>query len=298
MMNATLLVLVLGAVSAYGQDDAGMMAAQQASQQTIQAGLQAAQQMQQDMQFAAQANQQLAQQMTQNLTDASSAYSWPVVGNPVQPTFSVKSGKVKPGTAVRIKWRVSDNYAAVYYTTDGWTPTTASTRYNGPIPIDVTTQLQAVALSLNKSLSPIAHAEYTVVGPATPIPPRSLPADGVLRAGTRLHLVTNSTVNSKTAHVGDTLSVLLDQDVKAGDAVVILKGTPVAADLTIARPARYSVPGDLVFEARSVNVPVKLIPVSGGETLEGETAWKPTEAQIEPGMRFTVTVTADATLKP
>jgi len=305
-MKAALFALVLGAVSAFGQDDAGMMAAQQASQLAMQAGLQAAQQMQQDMQLAAQASQQAmqqamqaSQQAAQQMADTPSPYSWPVVGKPLQPSFSVKSGKVKAGTTVRIKWRAANNYAAVYYTTDGWTPTTASTLYTGPIPINATTELQAIALSVNRSLSPIAHADYAVPGPIAPIPPLALPVDGVLHAGTRLHLVTNSEVNSKTAHAGDALSVLLDQDVKAGDVVVIPKGTPVAAVLTVAKPAgRYSVPGDLAFEVRSVAAQGRSIPVRGGETLEGEASWKLAEAEIVPGMPFTVKVAADTPLKP
>ena len=293
-MKIALLLLVLGSASAFGQDDGGMMAAQQASQQAMQAMQQASQQMQQDMQTAQQANQQFSQQMH----DAQQ-YFGPVVCNPVQPTFSVKSGKIKAGTKVRIKWRYANNYAAIYYTTDGWTPTIASTRYNGPIPIDATTELQAIAVSPNRLLSPVARAEYTVTGPVTPTPPLVLSADGVLHAGIRFHLVTNSTVNSKTAHVGDSIDILLDQDVKAGDAVVIPKGTPVASVFTAASPAaKHNLPGDLAFKICSINVLGKSVPLSGGETLEGEAGWKPKEAEIEPGMSFTVTVAADTPLKP
>jgi type II secretory pathway pseudopilin PulG len=217
-MKVVLLILALGSISAFGQDDGGMMAAQAA--QTGMAALQA-------MQQAQRTNLQFTQQMM----DSNTSNSWPVVCNPRQPAFSVKSGKVKPGTMVRIRWRFTDNVAVVYYTTDGWTPTTASTRYHGPISIDTTTQLQAVAISFNRSLSPIAHAEYILTNPAIPAPPLALSADGVLHAGTRLQLITRATVNSSTAQATDKFNVLLDQDVKVGDAVVIPKGTPVDAVL-------------------------------------------------------------------
>jgi len=49
----------------------------------------------------------------------------------------------------------------------------------------------------------IARADYTVKGSVQQVFPLTLAADGVLHAGIRLHLVTNSTVNSKTAQVGD-----------------------------------------------------------------------------------------------
>jgi hypothetical protein len=58
------------------------------------------------------------------------------------------------------------------------------------------------------------------------------------------------------------------------------------------------VPGNLSFEVISVNLQGMSIPVSGGETLEGEAGQKPKEAVIEPGMTFTVAVAADTPLKP
>lgn len=298
-MKAALLLFVLGSVSAFGQDDAAMMAAQQASQQATQ---QATQQALQDMQQASQQAAQFAQQASQDAQQAAQngLQNFKAEGAIAHmPAFSIKSGMVKPGTKVRIKWRVSDHIEAVYYTAGGWTPTIASSRYNGPIPVDETTQMQAISVASDRSISPIAHAEYVVTGPATRIPDLVLSPDGVLHAGSRLHLVTGSTSNSKTARVGDKLSILLDQDVKAGDAVVISKGTPVDAVLTVAKPAaRYSVPGVLVFEVHVVNAQGKSIPVSGGETLEGAAAWRPAEAVIEPRMSFTVVVTRDTPLKP
>src|ERR1039458_4520970 len=140
-MKATILVLFLGSIFAYGQDDAGMMAAQQAMQQSIQASQQATQQALQDMQQAAQASQQFSQQAMQ---DASTLNSGPVFAVTRQPTFFVQMGVVPPGTTVRVKQRLSQepkgrgavepgstvrikcitHYAVIYYTTNGWTPTT------------------------------------------------------------------------------------------------------------------------------------------------------------------------------
>src|ERR1035438_8687465 len=121
-MKVIVLTLVLGSFSAFGQD-AGSMAAQQATQQAIQINQQAAQQA---MQANLQASQQ-AQQATQQALDNAQQNSGPVVAFTRQPTFSVKAGEVAPGTAVRIK--CSTHYAVIHYTTNGWTPTTASLRY-------------------------------------------------------------------------------------------------------------------------------------------------------------------------
>jgi hypothetical protein len=296
-MKATLLLLVFASACAFGQGD-GMMAAQQAMQ---------------DMQ---QASQQASQQMMQNATDAS-LYSSPTIAIARQPAYSVKAGVVAPGTTtVRIK--CSTRYAAIYFTTNGWTPTPASRRYKGPITINASTQLQAIAIAPNMVRSPIAIANYTVNGPVTPVFPLTLAADGVLRARTRLHLVTNSTVNSKTAEVGDSISVLLDQDVKLGDAVVIPKGTPVDAVITQADSSGHmGAPGDIAFEADSITVRGTTVPLFGGETLEGANHYSKVrglilipvagaagllvrgeDAEIQPGMTFTVAVAEDTPLKP
>jgi len=110
--------------------------------------------------------------------------------------------------------------------------------------------------------------------------------------------VTSTEVSSQTAEVGDKIPLLLDQDVKAGDAVVIPKGTPVDGILVVADPANKRIgPGDMVFEVRSLIVQGKTVPLSGGETVEGEPGRNPKDAMIEPGMVVTVWVTADTPLK-
>jgi hypothetical protein len=140
----------------------------------------------------------------------------------------------------------------------------------------------------------------------------------VLHAGSRLHLVTNSTVNTKTSEVGDGISLLLDQDVKVGDAVVIPKGTPVDATITQADSSGHmGTPGDIAFEVYSLTMHGTTVPLQGGETLEGADHYgrmkglilipvagatslllHGDQAEIKPGMTFTVAVTADTLLKP
>jgi hypothetical protein len=288
-MKIALLVFVLGSVSAYCQDP-GMMAAQQA----MQASQQAQQAAQQAMDQATIISQQATINMQQAMANTSSpGCPGPIIGAAIQPTFSVKEGKVASGTVVRIK-------STIYYTTDGWSPTKASMRYTGPITINAETHLQAMALGPNLVHSTIARADYTVDAPASPsVTQAPLNTDGVLRAGATLRLVTSSEVSSQTAQVGDKIPLLLDQDVKAGDTVLAAKGTPVDAVITIADPAeKRDVPGDIVFEIRSINVAGKSIPLIGGETLEGGHGKKPKEAIITPGMAVTTSVAADTPLKP
>ena len=291
-MKAALFVLALVSAVAYSQD-AGMMAAQQAMQDAQTANQQAIQ----DMQLA---SQQATINMQQAMANASSSSSCPgpIIGVASQPTFSVKKGNIAPGTQIRIK--SATHYAAIYYTTDGWAPSRASIRYIGPITINSDTHLQARAYGPNLLHSSIARIDYSVNGPAaTPLQQSSLIADGVLRSKVTLRLVTSTEVSSQTAEVGDKIPLLLDQDIKTGEAVVIPKGTPVDAILVVADPAnKRSGPGDMVFEAHSLVAQGKTIPLSGGATLEGQTGRSPKDAVIEPGMIVMATVTTDTPLKP
>jgi hypothetical protein len=300
-MKAALFVFVLGAVSAFGQDDAGMMAAQQAAM----ASQQATQQALQDMQTAS----QTAQQASQQAMDNNQQNSFPFFHTTRMPIFSVKEGTITSGTFVRISCRTRN--AVIFYTatTKGWSPAANAQMYIDPIPIDTTTQLQAFAVAPNKANSDIANALYTVNEPSNP-QPIVLSADGVLHANTRLHLVTNSTVSSETAQVGDDISIILNQDVIEGDIVVVPKGTQVSATITQAdHSGRFGRSGILAFELYPMTFNGTQIPLRGGATLIGGNGGKQKarfslpsfhgdRAEINPGMSLIASVVVDTHLKP
>src|SRR6185503_11135416 len=50
----------------------------------------------------------------------------------------------------------------IYYTTDGTTPTTASPLYTGPIPVNVSTTVRAIAAASGMANSDVASAVYTL----------------------------------------------------------------------------------------------------------------------------------------
>ena len=122
---------------------------------------------------AGQANLQATQNMQQMNQQAMWSASNSSLGLPIKysgawlPHFSVKSGLVKPGTAVRIRWR-GDDYAWVYYSIDGSTPTTKSAGYKGPIVINGPTHLQAIAMAPGIAPSRIFDAYYDVVPSTSP----------------------------------------------------------------------------------------------------------------------------------
>jgi hypothetical protein len=257
-------------------------------------------------------NERLAQQ-TENINNQQN--SGPTIAVTSQPKFSAKAGKVQPGTKVSIT--CSTPNAVIYYNTTGWSPTTSSRRYTGPITVNATTDLQAFAAAPNMANSRVTSASYTVKGTAVPVYPLTLAADGVLHAKTRLHLATNSNVSSKNAKVGDKISILLDQDVKVGNTVVIPKGTPVDAVITAVTPSSlFGISGSISFAVHSLAVRENTISLQGGERLDGinhstraafmwvtfvgvipAVMMHGGDADIKPGMKFTVGVVTDTPLK-
>jgi hypothetical protein len=305
------LTSVLGSVPAFGQADPTA----QAERMTQQSLHEMAEQQRQLDEFDKQTAQN-SQNFMNTLNNATSGdNSGPEIPTANLPKFSVKAGKLAPGTKVSISCLTPN--AVIYYNTNGWTPTTSSHRYSGPITVNATTQMQAFADAPNMASSQVISASYTVKATAVPVFQLTLAADGVLPAKSRLHLVTGSEISSKNAKVGDKISILLDQDVKVGEAVVIPKGTPVDGAITAVTPSNiFGISGSISFAVHSLTVRENTISLQGGERLDGVNHSKRAafmwmtfvgivpavmmhggDADIKPGMKFTVGVVADTPLK-
>ncbi len=85
---------------------------------------------------------------------------------PAAPIFSPAAGTYTSVQSITI---TSSNAASIYYTTDGSTPTTASTRYNGSVTISAPTTLQAIGVNSGGS-GPIASGIYTINLPPPAVP--------------------------------------------------------------------------------------------------------------------------------
>jgi hypothetical protein len=309
-MKTVLLALFFIVTVARAQD-----AATWASQQATMAAQQAAQQSQQDMMTAQQmalAQQQLTDQVNQQaalqaqiLASDTSRYGLVVsiptwdkwrVASSSHLDLSIKPGIVKSGTEVRIKWRSGD-YAAVYYTVDGWSPTLASTRYTEPITINGPVHLQAIGIGWDWTRSETVDAYYDVSPSTQSLSNPMVATDGWLHAGTMLKLKTAAETRSDSAKPGDKVELLLDQDVMVGDTVAIPRGAPVDAVLTqVTVPTGQHRPGMLVVAVRSLQrmkVPILLL---GSETMEGRAGQNAEQAIIKPGMTLYAKVAADTKL--
>jgi N-acetylneuraminic acid mutarotase len=96
-----------------------------------------------------------------NLNDLWS-YELPAVTLPVAatPAFNLASGTYTTSQSVTITDSTSG--ATIYYTTDGSTPTMASSVYSGAIIVSATETVQAIAVASGYTNSAIASATYTI----------------------------------------------------------------------------------------------------------------------------------------
>ncbi len=237
----------------------------------------------------------------------------PDCGCAAQPVFSIRSGDAAAGFEVSIA--STSNNAAIYYTTDGWTPTEESTRYTGPIHVGESLRLQAIAEEPQKLPSAIAEASYVVTG-AAPLAQSVAAPDGVLRQGTELRLVTHTDISSDEAQAGDPVSLELDEDVTAGGAVLAPKGSRAAGVLTrVVRAGPNGKRGEMVFQVQSLTAGEVMVPLEatltltapdpGGRQLIANASLvhvagalpRGEDVEIMPGMRLTARVKADTVLK-
>jgi len=319
------MILMLSGSFAQAQEDPGAQAAQAAQQAAQQATQQAQQQMQQLQQDTQRASDEMTRQMMQNLADASNSANNARLccAYAAKPTFSVRPGAYSGTTTVKI--RDATRGAVIYYTTDGWTPTPASKRYTGPITIDSTTTLNAIAIVPGPYFgrSMVASAQYTITGtqpgPAKAsrqgaTPPQKAAGSAILRQGTPVHLVFAAGVSSKTADVGDKIQLTLAEDITAGDMVLVAKGAPAVATVTEAdKTGAGGMPGNVVFQVESLDAHGTIVKLCGTAAKEGQP--KPPnaavlvpvvgvftifrhgkDAEIKPGTPVTAYVDADTSL--
>jgi hypothetical protein len=102
---------------------------------------------------------------TGSSTSAVGSAAYTIQAATATPTFSPAPGTYT--TAQNIKLSDTTNGATIYYTTNGTTPTTASTKYTSPITISSTTTLKAIAVASGLSNSSVASGTYTISAPTT-----------------------------------------------------------------------------------------------------------------------------------
>jgi len=89
------------------------------------------------------------------------------------PTYSVTAGTYTTAQTVSISDATAG--ATIYYTTNGTTPTTSSTKYTGALTLSASETLEAIAVKTGVTNYPVATATYTIA-PVLPVPAFSVAA--------------------------------------------------------------------------------------------------------------------------
>jgi glucosylceramidase len=125
-----------------------------------------------------------------------------------------------PATATPSFWPIAGSYSpipvtisdatsgsAIYYTTDGTTPTTASNRYTLPVALSTTSTLQAIALAPGFSQSAVASASYTIA----PHPDTGAAVSIVLTTDDQNHLMESQAGIHFTTAAGGSNLIVVDE---------------------------------------------------------------------------------------
>jgi Chitobiase/beta-hexosaminidase C-terminal domain/FG-GAP-like repeat/Bacterial Ig-like domain (group 3) len=182
------------------------------------------------------------------------------------PVFSPAAGTYTSAQSVKITDATAG--ATIYYTTNGTTPTTSSTKYTVAIAVAATETIKAIAVATGFTTSTVATAVYTIEKPAaTPV---FSPAAGTYpsaqsvkitdaTAGATIYYTTNGTTpTTSSTKYTVTISVAATETIKAIAVATGFTTSAVAtAKYTIASPAAkptFSVASGTYSSAQSVKI--------------------------------------------
>jgi hypothetical protein len=137
------------------------------------------------------------------------------------PTFSPVAGTYTSAQSVAISSTTAG--AAIYYTTDGSTPTASSTVYGGPVSVAADMTLKAIAVASGYSISAVGTADYFIRPPAAT--PTFSPVAGTYTSAQSV------TISSTTA--GATIYYTTDGSTPTTSSTVYGAPVAVGANMTI-----------------------------------------------------------------
>jgi hypothetical protein len=194
------------------------------------------------------------------------------------PTISPAAGTYVTSVSVTISAAAG---ASIYYTTDGSTPTTASTLYSGAISVTQSRTIKAIAAAAGMSDSDVASSAYTIKA-ATPA---ISPAGGTYGTtqsvtitdatpGVSIYYTTNGSTptTSSTLYTGP-ISVTQSTTVKAIAAGTGIASSDVATNvytLQVATPT-FTPPGGPFFVAQMITIECATPNVTIYYTTDGST---------------------------
>jgi len=199
--------------------------------------------------------------------------TWTFNNNPVlpTPTFSPAAGTYTTAQSVTISDGSSG--ATIYYTTNGTTPTTSSTKYTGAISVSASETLKAIAVASGYTNSAVATAAYTIAS-VLPTPTFS-PAAGTYTtaqsvtisdgsSGATIYYTTNGTTptTSSTKYTG-AISVSASETLKA---IAVASGYTNSAVATAAYTIALVLPTPTFSPAAGTYTTTQSVTISDGSS--------------------------------
>lgn len=240
---------------------------------------------------------------TGGLTSSQKILTWTFVSNngvPAQtPVISPNGGTYT--TAQSVSMADGTNGAAIYYTIDGSSPTTASSVYNGPLTISSgTVAIKALAVAPGSSPSAINSATYTVTPPAAALP-QLTPAAGTY-VGAQTVTIADSTPNSIIYYTTDgstptpgspvysaPISVTANQTINAMATAVNYTVSPVSSAAYVIQSTGQSINFGAGFMNASnlalngsarLNSAINALQLTNGTTFEAGSGWFSTPVNV------------------
>jgi hypothetical protein len=181
------------------------------------------------------------------------------------PRFSPSAGNIEKGTSVTIICSTSG--AAIHYTTDGTTPTSASPTYSSPIVVNADITIKAIAVKAEMTDSSVATASYVVVLPKVATPTFA-PAAGEVLSGTEVAI--------SCATTGATIYYTTDGSTPTTASTEYTAAIEVTAAVTIKAIAVKEEMTDsaVATAAYTIGIPTAAAPTftpNGGEVAKGST---------------------------
>ncbi len=182
------------------------------------------------------------------------------------PTFSPPGGTYSVAQSVSIASGSSN--ATIFYTTDGTTPTTASTVYGGPIAVNASGTLKAIAVNPGYAASVVGIGVYTIA-PSLPAPTFS-PSPGRYTtaqtvsisdgtAGTRIYYTTNGTTPTTSSTLyGGPITVSASETLEAIAVETGYSNSPVSTAtysvVPVLAPPTFSIAGGTYSTPQTVSI--------------------------------------------
>ena len=127
-----------------------------------------------------------------------------------------------------------------------------------------------LSLSQSVALGQDAPASPTTASAAAPAAP-AVPAKLILKEGTDVKLKFSDDLSSKTANEGDPVNLVLDEDLKVGDVVVVRAGAKATGTITNAKKAgMMGKAGELNMRLEHLKAGDQRVRLRGSKGKEGE----------------------------